>query len=137
MTATDPRRANPDHIPPETAKTIAGQLARWRRRPADPQIAATILEQLGGMARLAIMTGAKNFVDVGNGLMFSIACISSKTNRVEIKLNAADTYDVRMLNISIRRDPADMVQTISEAEGVDCDQLRGVIERGTGMVLSL
>ena len=36
------------------------------------RIANTILEQLGGAGRLRMMTGAYNFVDLGNGLSFKI-----------------------------------------------------------------
>jgi hypothetical protein len=35
-------------------------------------IAITILKQLGGMNRLIAMTGAYNFVDLGNGVAFKI-----------------------------------------------------------------
>ena len=105
--------------------------------PHDPQIAATILQQLGGMSRLNIMIGAKNFIDIGNGLKFKIGRNAERVNLIDITLNGLDLYDVRLMNFSMRRDPAEMVQTISEADGVYWDQLRGVIERGTGMALSL
>ena len=58
------------------------------------EIAITILNQLGGR-RFAVMTGAKDFLAVKNGLQFKIGRNISKANRVEIKLNGLDLYDVR------------------------------------------
>lgn len=67
------------------------------------QIAATILNQLGG-GQFRAMTGAKDFMALSNtpfgGLQFRLPSNFAKTpkgesvNRVIIKVNAADTYDV-------------------------------------------
>lgn len=57
-------------------------------------IAATILEQLGGR-RFTVMTGAKQFLNGGDYLQFTIGKNSSRANRVTIKLMPSDTYQVR------------------------------------------
>lgn len=98
-------------------------------------IATTILQQLGGTARLHVMIGARAFVDLGNGVRFAIGRNAKRVNKIEIKLDWSDTYSVRLLNVNVGR--REMVQVKSEDSGVYCDQLRGVIERGTGMYLSL
>ncbi|MBL8014100.1 MAG: hypothetical protein JNN05_09660, partial [Candidatus Omnitrophica bacterium] len=64
-------------------------------------IAKTILEQMGGN-RFAIMTGAKNFVALGSVLMFSLPSRFAKDgiNKIEIKLNVMDTYDVKFYKVA-------------------------------------
>ena len=56
-------------------------------------IAKTILEQLGG-GRFIAFTGAKDFLTIDNGLRFRIGRNASKANRVEIRLNGSDLYDM-------------------------------------------
>src|SRR4051812_14375724 len=67
----------------------------------DMTIASTILAQLGGNKFVA-MTGAKNFVNGGNYLQFSIGRNSSKTNSVRVTLQANDTYVMHFFKISTR-----------------------------------
>ena len=99
----------------------------------NPQIAATILAQLGGSRRLGVMTGAHNFIDHGNGLSFRVrGNRSPRPNYVEVKLNGADLYDVRFCRIhglNIRGD-----DTI---ENVHVESLIELIEPRTGLYLSL
>ncbi len=57
-------------------------------------IAQTILAQLGGN-RFVVMTGAKQLVDTGNGLQFSIGRgATNKANKVRVTLDTTDTYVV-------------------------------------------
>ena len=63
------------------------------------EIAATILAQLGGR-RFIAFTGAKDFYSIDNGLRFTIGRNASKANRVEIKLNGGDLYDVEFFKFS-------------------------------------
>ena len=56
------------------------------------EIAKTILQQLGGSGRLAMMTGANNFVALKNGVTFKIK--NRKVNFIKITLNSRDLYDV-------------------------------------------
>lgn len=58
------------------------------------EIATGILDALGGQARLVTMTGAKNFVRDGDLLQFQIGKNSSKANRIRIRLNGKDLYDI-------------------------------------------
>lgn len=58
-------------------------------------VATTILEQLGGN-RFIAMTGAKHFIVHDKGLSFHLPSRFAKNgiNRINIKLNPMDTYDV-------------------------------------------
>lgn len=61
-------------------------------------VANVILQQLGGNRFLA-MTGAKQLVNLGNGLQFAIGRgAKNKANKVVITL-ADDLYTVRFVNI--------------------------------------
>lgn len=61
-------------------------------------IAQTILAQLGGN-RFLTMTGAKQLVDLGNGLQFAIGRgASNKANKVIVTLDG-DLYAVRFVTI--------------------------------------
>jgi hypothetical protein len=62
-------------------------------------IAQTILRQLGGN-KLAAMTGAKNFLDLGNGLSFRVPNNrSGAPNYVKITLDPSDTYRVEFARV--------------------------------------
>lgn len=61
------------------------------------EIANTILNQLGGN-HFVVMTGAKNFVTVDNGLRFQIGKNSSKANVVKVMLQVDDTYTMQFWN---------------------------------------
>lgn len=50
-------------------------------------IAKTILEQIGGR-RFAVMTGSKDFTDMGNGLRMSLARNKTSANRLDIIYDA-------------------------------------------------
>ena len=111
-------------------------------------IANEIYRQLGG-DRFTVMTGAKEFVAMENGLRFKIGRNASKANRVEITLNALDTYDVRFIKYSpaklvIRKGTADwreekteMVKEFTDWEGIYCDMLQEVFTMVTGLYTHL
>ena len=96
-------------------------------------IADTIAQQLGGTGRLAIMIGAKYFVALENGLRFRIGRGAKHgINLITITLTTADVYDVdfgtvRGVNYTVK----------DKAVGVYAEQLREVIEFGTGLYLTL
>jgi DNA repair protein RadC len=92
-------------------------------------VASTILEQLGGIGRIKAMTGAYNFVDIGNGVSFRIK--NQRANYVKIKLNSMDLYD-----LEIGRIRGDNYTIVSEYDNVYSDQLKSLIEKSTGMYLS-
>lgn len=61
-------------------------------------IAQTILAQLGGNRFLA-MTGAKQFCDLGDGIMFNLPRgAKNKANKVAIRL-AGDLYTVKFYSL--------------------------------------
>lgn len=93
-------------------------------------IANTILEQLGGANRLNAMTGADSFLDIGNGLQFSIK--SKLANKVLVTLCDGDVYSVEFWKVR----GTEMKQT-GKCEQVFAEQLTETIERGTGLALAL
>lgn len=59
-------------------------------------IATTIYNQLGGH-KFTVMTGAKNFVAIENGIRFNIGKNGSKANMVKVILNGDDTYTMSFI----------------------------------------
>lgn len=57
-------------------------------------IANEIYKQLGG-SRFCVMTGAKNFIEINNGIRFNIGRNSSKANVVKVILKSDDTYTLQ------------------------------------------
>lgn len=57
-------------------------------------IATTILQQLGGN-HFIVMTGAKNFIAIKDGIRFTIGRNGSKANMVQIILKWDDTYTMQ------------------------------------------
>ena len=94
------------------------------------RIANEIVKQLGGMGRLNIMTGAYNFIALPNGVSFRIK--NPRANYIKVTLNSMDEYDVE-----IGRIRGDSYKIVSEIKGIDVSGLKGFIEKGTGMYLSL
>lgn len=95
------------------------------------QIAATILRQLGGN-RFVAMTGAKQLVNTGTGLWFTVGKNAKKVKRVLIDLEANDTYTIRFGKISKH----EFVE-LSSATGIYADSLCAVFEAHTGLYTSL
>ena len=56
-------------------------------------IAQTILQQIGGR-RFAAITGSRNFSDLGNGLLMSLAKNMTSANRLEIIYDEGQTYTI-------------------------------------------
>ena len=97
-------------------------------------VASIILEQLGGAGRLKAMIGAANFVDHGDGLSFKFKG-SRKANYVKVTLRADDTYLLELKTIA--PPPAFIPSREIDFEGVYWDMLQDLIERETGLYLSL
>lgn len=95
-------------------------------------IAATILSQLGGNKFLA-MTGAKNLINCGEGLRFSIPN-SNGINRVEITLDCDDTYRVTFSKYNSRKLTTLIVHTVA---GVYADMLQELFTNQTGLYTRL
>lgn len=109
------------------------------------EIADTILNQLGG-GRFVVMTGSRDFIAIDNGLRMGLARNASKANRLDIKLNGMDTYDMRFYRYtgprySTRggqfRTYPEKVTTAKEYHGVYFDQLQELFTEVTGMYTRL
>ena len=96
----------------------------------DQSIAQTILQQLGGMGRLVVMTGAYNFVAVKNGVSFKIK--NRKVNYIKITLNGKDLYDIEFGRIAVGK-----LKVTAEHNDIYFDQLIPIFEKETGMYLRL
>lgn len=92
-------------------------------------IANTILQQMGGMRRLIMFTGAKNFVALPNGVSFRIG--NRSINYVRITLNAKDLYDMEFALLR-----GGKMTNKKEYNDIYNDQLRPIFEEATGMYLS-
>ena len=95
------------------------------------RIANTILAQLGG-TRFIVMTGAKQFVAIEQGLMFTLPARFAKLgiNKVCVELAASDTYTMTALKVNARQ--GDAIEVLQES-GVYCDQLEQTFEDLTGV----
>lgn len=63
------------------------------------EVAITILNQMGGN-KFVVMTGSKDFVNLGNGLRMTLSRNFSKANRLDVTLNGDDTYTMRFYRYS-------------------------------------
>jgi hypothetical protein len=99
------------------------------------QVAQTILAQIGGNNFLA-MTGAKNLTHTDNSLTFHFPKNSpkNKIKIVKITLDADDTYTIKFYQYSARTFDCNC---ILETNGLYAADLKGKIERETGLALSL
>lgn len=97
------------------------------------QIATTIVNQMGGTNRLALMIGARNFMADTNALSFRFpAHGKNKANYFKATLNAADLYDTEF---GIVR--GDNYKVVSTESNLYNDQLVSYFENETGLYLSL
>ena len=96
----------------------------------DIEVANTILQQIGGMGALKMMTGAYNFIALKNGVSFRIK--NQRANYIKIMLTSMDLYDVE-----IGRIRGFKYTIVEKAEGLYFDQLKGFIEKVTGMTLTV
>jgi hypothetical protein len=97
------------------------------------EIATTILSQLGA-SRFRIMTGARDFCALPDGLLFSLPgnMTKDRINRVKISLLPSDTYKVEFLRVWKNK-----VTLIHVSEDVYVDVLRDIFEKYTGLATSL
>lgn len=96
-------------------------------------IAQNILTVIGSQNRLSAMIGAKDFVAIENGLQFGLKRASKKVNKIIIRLNSMDTYDVEFANLNMRTVEYKVINTVN---GIYFDQLKSVIEENTGLYLT-
>ena len=89
-------------------------------------IAKTILEQLGG-SQFVVLTGAKNFVALENGIQFSIPNRSGP-NKIRITLTSEDLYNMEFFRLRGTK-----CTLVDEYTGVYFDQLIPIFENKTGL----
>ena len=97
-------------------------------------IARTILEQIGGK-RFAVMTGSRDFVDMGNGLRMSLASNKTSANRLDIIYDAgADLYNMRFYRKTFSKKTFESkAKDIETHEGIFFDMLEEVFTQVTGL----
>ena len=95
-------------------------------------IANEIYRQLGGN-KFAAMTGAKNFIDIDNGIRMKIGRNKTNHNWMEVTLNSLDTYDVAFAKLTKLGER----KSLKEYKNIYNDSLVELFERHTGMYTSL
>lgn len=96
-------------------------------------VATTILQQLGGRSFVA-MTGARHFLDCGNGLAFRLPANFAKggINAVRVTLEDGDTYAVHFAKVR-----GTAYKAIGEHTGIYCDMLQPLFTAETGLDTTL
>ena len=97
-------------------------------------IARTILEQIGGK-RFAVMTGSRDFVDMGNGLRMSLARNKTSANCLDIIYDAGtDLYNMRFFRKTFSKKTFESKSKDVEVhEGIFFDMLEEVFTQVTGL----
>ena len=97
-------------------------------------IARTLLEQIGGK-RFAVMTGSRDFVDMGNGLRMSLARNKTIANRLDIIYDAGtDHYNMRFYRKTFsKKNFESKAKDIETHEGIFFDMLEEVFTQVTGL----
>ena len=94
-------------------------------------VANEILKQLGGN-KFRCLTGCSNLIGTETSLSFKIIRNEKKITHVRITLNDSDTYDIKYFRCWRNK-----TTTISESNGVYCDQLTNDFEINTSLYTSL
>lgn len=97
----------------------------------DLTVAETILNQLGGTGRLAMMCGCKDFAGDTSSVQFKVGKNTKKVTACRVVLDPTDTYTVEFYvgrGLNIRK--------TSESSLIYADQLRPLFEEQTGMYLT-
>lgn len=97
-------------------------------------IAKTIFQQIGGQ-RFATMTGSRDFVDLGNGLLMSLTKNMTSANRLEILYDEdLDLYNMRFYRKTFNKKTFESkTKDIAKFEGVYFDMLEYLFTEVTGL----
>ena len=95
-------------------------------------VANEIYRHLGGN-KFAVMTGAKNFIDLENGIRMKIGRNKTNHNWMEVTLNSLDLYDVAFAKLTKLGER----KSLKEYKNVYNDSLVELFERHTGMYTKL
>jgi len=106
------------------------RFASTQRVASIPQ---TILDQLGGGGLIKMMTGAKQFVGMPNGLQIHIPRSPKGVAVIKIELSGKDLYDLTFYG---QTSPKTFDRKIKSTENdVYAEELRETIEQHTGLIL--
>ena len=93
------------------------------------EIAKIILQQLGGR-QFAIMTGAKQFVAIDNGVRFRIGKNKTRANLVKIVLRGDDTYNMEFWHIGQEVNPYAILMRYAD-KGLSPDEFNKQVKAAT------
>jgi len=99
------------------------------QKQKDTQVAATILQQLGGRQFIA-MTGAHSFVASPKGMSCKLRSNMSKAGVLRITLNGNDLYKMEFVTL---RGKTTFGKVLFEYDDVYCDDLQDFFTQVTGM----
>ena len=96
------------------------------------QIAATIVQQLGGGRKLQMFIGLKQILTASNAvtLVFPKPKHRGAVNRVRITLNGKDLYDMEFIRTHGRS-----VKVVKEFNDVYAEDIKDRFEEGTGLYI--
>lgn len=107
------------------------RFATTQRVASIPQ---TIVEQLGGAGTLKMMTGAKQFVGMPNGVQIHIPRSPKGVSIIKIELSGKDLYDITFYG---NMDSKTFTRKIKSTENdVYAEELRETVEQHTGLYLT-
>ena len=92
-------------------------------------IAKIILQQLGG-GQFAMMTGAKEFVAIDNGVRFRIGKNHSRANVVKIILRGDDTYNMEFWYIGQEVNPYTILMRYAD-KGLSSEEFNKQVKEAT------
>lgn len=91
------------------------------------------MQQIGGK-RFAIMTGSRNFMDLGDGVRMNLARNKTSANRLAITLDkGTDTYRMQFYRMTVSKHFEVKTKDIAVYEGVYCDMLEEIFTSVTGL----
>jgi hypothetical protein len=93
------------------------------------EIAKIILQQLGGR-QFAMMTGAKQFVAIDNGVRFRIGRNATRANLVKIVLRGDDTYNMEFWHIGQEVNPYTILMRYAN-KGLSPDEFNKQVKAAT------
>ena len=95
-------------------------------------VARIIWEQLGGN-KFRVMTGAKNLLNLGDGIAMKLGRNSSNSNYLKITLNSMDLYDMKFCKLTRKFEE----KSVCEYNNIYNDMLTDQFTAHTGMYTSL
>ncbi len=110
-----------------------------RTREEQIAIANEIIRQLGGR-KFTVMTGARDYMAIDNGLTFGIPGTMTKNhiNKIRIILNPSDTYTVSFWNYRKQKNiHTPSMKKIAEHDMVYDDMLQSIFTAETGLYTHL